>query len=81
MEEDHGTAIAEIGMNDPGTECDSVWSGDGNVCEIGTQVLGEVAHRGFVFLREGAAGGMQSAMSDEDSGGSAEGKVESQEEQ
>ena len=36
VEEDNGVAVAAMGMDCPGTERDGVWSGDGDVFQVGS---------------------------------------------
>lgn len=68
VEEDDSVAIAVEGMDGPGAEGDGVWRGDGNIVEGRIEVLGQVLHRNFFFLREGAAGGMEGTVGYEDAG-------------
>jgi hypothetical protein len=81
VEENCGVSVAAMGMDDPGAEEDGVWGCDGNVCEIGVQLVSDVTHGGFVFLRQRAAGGMQGAVGYEDSCYCGECQIEREEEQ
>jgi len=67
VEENYCVAVAADGMDDPSAKGDGVGRGDGNVCEIGVQLVRNLQHGGFVFLRQGAAGGMQGSVGYEDS--------------
>jgi hypothetical protein len=81
VEQHHGIAVAAMRMNGPGTERSGVRSGDGNTFEVRLEVLSDLAHCGFVFLSQRAAGGMHSAVCDIDAGYRAERQVECEEEQ
>lgn len=49
VQEDDGIAVGVVRSDCPGTERDGVWSGDGNVFQVGVEMESNVAHRGFIF--------------------------------
>ena len=76
VEENYCVAIAALGMDDPGAEGDGVWSCDGDVCQVGVQLVSDVAHGGFFFWRYWAADWMQGSIGYEDSSHGRECEVE-----
>jgi hypothetical protein len=68
MEENYGVAVAEVGMNGPGAEGDSVRRGDGNLLEIRVESTGNFRHGRLRLWSERTAGGMQSFVGYEHSG-------------
>jgi hypothetical protein len=49
VEKNNGVAVAVVRVDGPGAESDSVWRGDGDVFEVGVELVSEVAGGGFVF--------------------------------
>ena len=67
-----------VGMDGPGAEGDVVGGGDGRVGEFGVESVGEGAGCGDSSSVSGTAGGVESAVGDEDAAGDAERQVEDQ---
>lgn len=49
VEENDGIAVTVVGMDRPGAEGNGIGRGDGNVFEIGIELVSGLAHGGFVF--------------------------------
>jgi len=47
VEENDSVAVAAVGVDGPSAECNDIWSGDGNIFEIGVEVMRNVAHSGL----------------------------------
>lgn len=47
VEENDSVTVAAVGVDGPSAECDDIWSGDGNIFEIGVEVMRNVAHGGL----------------------------------
>lgn len=79
MEEDHGVAVATMGMDGPGAERDAIWRDDGDILEIRIHLASDLAHGGLGLRRQWAASGMQGSVGYEDASDDGECQVEDQE--
>jgi hypothetical protein len=79
VEENYCVAVTAVGMDDPSAEGDGVWSCDGDVRQVGVQLVSDVARGGFSLWRYGAAGWMEGSVGYEDSCDGGECEVEREE--
>jgi hypothetical protein len=62
VEENCCVAVGAVGMDDPSAEGDGVWRCDGDVRQVGVQLVSDVARGGFSFWRYGVAGWMEGSV-------------------
>lgn len=76
VEEEDGVSVGMMRTDEPGTEGDGVRCGDGDVSEVGVEAKRRLPDRGGFFIGKRAAGGMESAVGDEDAADYAEDEIQ-----
>jgi hypothetical protein len=74
-------AVAAMGVDGRCAECADIWSGDGNIFEIGVEVMRNVARCGLGLRGESSASGMLGSVCGENTRDGAKRQLQGKEKQ